>query len=247
MQLTTTTLGSGSRSAALVHGMSASSLHWSDVARLLVDEHDCTVTLVDLRGHGDSPRADRYAVDDFSDDLADTLPQGLDYLMGQSLGGRAVMTAAERLQPKRLIALDPGLRATKAFAIFVKHFNWVGNVLPDAALRRGLLGKSWTCDADDALARVKAGRKKWDPEVRKGVLATAMEQPWVVAPPAVPSTIVMPEKSIVVPPALADELRAAGWDVRVKPGATHEIHVQDPAGLLVLLADLFEPAPTTPR
>ena len=172
MQLSTTTLGSGPRSIALVHGMSASSLHWSDVARLLVDEHDCTVTLVDLRGHGDSPRADRYAVDDFPDDLVDTLPQGLDFLMGQSLGGRAVMTAAERLQPKRLIALDPGLRATKAFAIVIKYFNWVGNVLPDAAMRHALLGKSWTCDADDALARVKAGRKKWDPEVRKGVLAT---------------------------------------------------------------------------
>ena len=155
MQLSTTTLGSGSRSAALVHGMSASSLHWTDVARLLVDEHDCTVTLVDLRGHGDSPRAERYAVDDFSDDLVDTLPQGLDFLIGQSLGGRAVMRAAERLQPKRLIALDPGLQADEgASRSSIKYFNWVEHVLPDVALRRALLGKSWTCDADDALARV---------------------------------------------------------------------------------------------
>ena len=46
---------------------------------------------------------------------------------------------------------------------------------------------------------------------------------------------------------LADELRAAGWDIRVKPGATHEIHVQDPAGLLALLADLFEPVRSSPQ
>jgi pimeloyl-ACP methyl ester carboxylesterase len=240
MQLSTTTVGSGSRTVALVHGMSASSLHWNDVARLLAEEHDSTVTLVDLRGHGDSPRGDSYHVDiDFPDDLVETLPQGLDVLMGQSLGGRAVMVAAERLQPKRLIALDPGLKATKAFEIFVKYFDWVGGVLPDFALRRALLGKSWSCDADDAVARVKAGRKKWDPEVRKGVLATALKEPFVVKPPAVPSTIVVPEKSIVMPPDLQAELRSLGWDIRVKPGATHEIHLQDPAGLLRLLSDLL--------
>ncbi len=56
MQLSTTTIGSGSRTAALVHGLSASSLHWTEFARLLAEEQDCTVTLVDLRGHGDSPR-----------------------------------------------------------------------------------------------------------------------------------------------------------------------------------------------
>ena len=48
MQLSTTTIGTGSRTAALVHGLSASSQHWTEFARLLVDEHDCTVTLVDL-------------------------------------------------------------------------------------------------------------------------------------------------------------------------------------------------------
>ena len=53
-------------------------------------------------------------------------------------------------------------------------------------MRWAVLGKSFTCHADDAIARVKAGRATWDPEVRKGA------------------------------------------------------HVQDPAGLLDLLADLFK-------
>lgn len=87
MKLSTTTVGSGSRTAALVHGLSASSRHWTEFARLLADEHYCTVTLVDLRGHGDSPRAERYQLGDFPDDLVETLPQGIDFLIGQSFGG----------------------------------------------------------------------------------------------------------------------------------------------------------------
>jgi hypothetical protein len=151
------------------------------------------------------------------------------------------MFAAERLRPKQLIALDPGLKATKAFEIFIKYFDWVGGLMPERALRRALLGKAWTCDADDAVARVKAGRAKWDPEVRKGVLASVLAEPYVATAPAVPSTIVKPERSIVVPPELVTELRSLGWDIRVKPGATHEIHLQDPAGLLALVADLLAP------
>lgn len=239
MLLSTTTVGSGSRTAALVHGMSASSLHWTDVARLLAEEHDYTVTLVDLRGHGDSPRADRYLAEDFPDDLVETLPTGLDLLMGQSLGGRAVMMAAARLQPKQLIALDPGLEAGKGFEIFVRYFNWLGAVLPDAALRRALLGKEWSCDPVDAIARVRAGREKWDPKVRLGVIESVAGLAWPVEAPPVPATIVMPPKSLVIPADLVTRLRAAGWDIRVKPGATHEIHVQDPAGLLRLVADLL--------
>jgi pimeloyl-ACP methyl ester carboxylesterase len=237
MQLSTTTIGTGSRSAALLHGMTASSLHWQDVARLLADEHDCTVTLVDLRGHGDSPRADRYYISDFTADVLETLPQGLDFLIGQSLGGRAAMDAAERLQPKQLIVIDPGIQPSRGFLVIMKYFFWLGSVLPESAQRRGVLGDAWTCDADDAVARVKAGRAKWDPKVRKGILTSGPRERYVVAPLSMPATMVVPEQSLVVPSATMDEMRAAGWDIRVKPGATHELHVQDPAGLLHLLED----------
>ena len=57
MLLSTKTVGSGTRSAALVHGASASGEIWRDFAAILVESYDFTVTLVDLRGHGDSPRA----------------------------------------------------------------------------------------------------------------------------------------------------------------------------------------------
>lgn len=241
MKLYTETIGDGRRTAALVHGMNASKLHWHDFARLLVEEHDCTVTLVDLRGHGDSPRADRYDVDDFGADLVETLPQGLDFLIGQSLGGRAVINAAPGLQPKRLIPLDPGLQATKGFEILVKYFFWADKVLPRRTKERLVLGKNPPIDVAAAMARMDEGREKWDSNVRKGILGSIFAKPYVAEAPVVPSTMVVPEKSIVVPPPLVDTLRSLGWDIRVMPGVTHELHVQNPAGVLELLSDLFTP------
>jgi pimeloyl-ACP methyl ester carboxylesterase len=239
MQLSTTTIGSGSRTAALVHGLSASSLHWTEFARLLAEEHDCTVTLVDLRGHGDSPRADRYHLEDFPDDLVDTLPQGLDFLIGQSLGGLSVMLAAERLQPKRLIALEPALKIGPGFMFVLRYVAPFQSRFPDAALRRVVFSRGGTVDSAEAIARIRAGWEKFDPAVRKSLIASVPEPPFAIAPPAVPSTILMAENSLVVRPPVPEQLRAAGWDVREKPGATHEIHVQDPAGVLELLSDLF--------
>ncbi len=118
MQLSIKTVGSGTRTAALVHGASASTEIWRDFAAILVESYDFTVTLVDLRGHGDSPRGDRYRVSDFVGDLVDTLPTGLDLLVGQSLGGRAGMLSLPQLLPQRFIGLDlarvAGVRSTRA-------------------------------------------------------------------------------------------------------------------------------------
>ena len=59
MQLATRTVGNGSRTAALVHGASMNGDAWRDFLPYVL-EHDFTVILVDQRGHGDSPRAERY-------------------------------------------------------------------------------------------------------------------------------------------------------------------------------------------
>lgn len=240
MQLTTSTLGSGSRSVALVHGMTASSLYWEPFAKLLVEEHDCTVTFVDLRGHGESPRADRYLIGDFADDLVDTLPVGLDLLIGQSLGGRTVMEAAQRLQPKRLIAIDPGLQPVRWFALLVRHGHHIQFRLPDPVLRRAMFGSALGKEeAAAAVAKVRAGWAKYDPAVRLGILES-LGSPYVPAAPVVPSTIIKPVKSTVVPSSLVGELRRLGWDVREMPGVGHDLHVQDPAGALRVLADVID-------
>jgi hypothetical protein len=44
-----------------------------------------------------------------------------------------------------------------------------------------------------------------------------------------------------VPTAMRAELTAAGWDVRVKPGGVHELHVQDPVGVIAMLDDVLKP------
>jgi hypothetical protein len=42
--------------------------------------------------------------------------------------------------------------------------------------------------------------------------------------------------------ATAHALREFGWDVRVKPGAVHDLHVQDPEGAVDVLSDVLAPA-----
>ena len=59
--------------------------------------------------------------------------------------------------------------------------------------------------------------------------------------------MVVPIKSTVVPKDLIAELRTLGWDIREMPGVTHDLHVQDPAGVLALLRDVLGLTPASPR
>ena len=108
MRLTTTTTGSGPRRVGLVHGLGASAATWGPFIERLSATGRYTVTTVDLRGHGESPRADSYRVDDMATDLVESLPSGLDSIVGHSLGGAVLYRAAARLAPGRAVYLDPG-------------------------------------------------------------------------------------------------------------------------------------------
>ena len=155
------------------------------------------------------------------------------------------MLAAERLQPKRLVALEPALKIGPGFMFVLRYVAPFQARFPDAALRRAVFGRGGTVDKAEAIARIRAGWTKFDPAVRKSLIASVPKQPFTIAPPVVPSTVLIAENSLVVRPPVPDELRAAGWDVREKPGATHEVHVQDPAGILELLTDLFPTVPVS--
>ena len=240
MKLKTWTVGGGPRTAALVHGASKAADVWRDFARILVDEYDIRVMLLDQRGHGQSPRASSYEVNDFGNDLVESLPTGLDFLIGQSLGGIAGAKACAQLRPKHFIALDPGFTlpaaltfmtyALAAFGPFKKRVaEWTLN-LP-GAIPKG--------SAPDALERVRAMTRSWDMEMGIPLVRSARTQWFRVAPPAVPSTVVLAENSVTVPRKMAEELRAAGWDVRVKPGAAHDLHLQDPRGVVAMLDDVL--------
>ena len=64
-------------------------------------------------------------------------------------------------------------------------------------------------------------------------------EPFPLVVPAVPSTLLLADKSLFVSPAVAEELRSLGWDVRVKPGSTHDLHLEDPAGVIAMLDDVL--------
>jgi len=74
---------------------------------------------------------------------------------------------------------------------------------------------------------------------------TAPDDPFLVRAPEVPSTLVLAENSFAVSVETASELAALGWDVRVKPGAVHVLHLQDPAGFAAFIDDVLVDRPAT--
>jgi pimeloyl-ACP methyl ester carboxylesterase len=239
VKLATRTIGSGSRTAALVHGASMSGDAWREFIPFLL-EHDLTLIVVDLRGHGDSPRATSYRIQEFVDDLVETLPHGLDLLIGQSLGGLTAARASARLQPKRFIGIDPALAISRAQLILLGILGPVQVKLPTAVLNR--LGMPPKGSPPDMMDRIRAMWAKWDTSSIHDVRTSAWADPFPVAPPSVPSTIVLADPSMATPPKFADALRKQGWDVRVVPGGGHDLHQEDPRGLAEVLRDVLEPA-----
>ncbi|MES3021604.1 MAG: alpha/beta fold hydrolase [Pseudomonadota bacterium] len=242
MKLDTWTVGNGPRTAALVHGASKGADVWRDIARILVDKYDMTVVLLDQRGHGASPRAGSYRLADFSGDLVETLPTGLDFLIGHSLGGVAGAWAAAGLQPKHFIGLDPGFSVPSSMKKMAYLFKALG------PLRPWFL--NWTLQlpgaipegaAADTLERVRAMTRSWDSSMMLPLLKSGEQQPFVVAPPSVPSTLLLAENSIVVSDAMAGALQSAGWDVRMMSGGVHDFILQDPSRVVALLHDVLMP------
>ncbi len=196
------------RSAALVHGASASTETWRDFAAILVDSYDFTVTLVDLRGHGDSPRGDRYRVSDFVGDLVDTLPVGLDLLAGQSLGGRAGMLSLPQLLPKRFVGFDPALFVSSPARLALRYLSTVAPHLPDSVLR--VAGVPPKGSAPDALDCRRSAWDAWDRSMMRDLVGSVATEPFVIVAPAAPSTLLLADKSFVVSPAVARELQSLG-------------------------------------
>jgi pimeloyl-ACP methyl ester carboxylesterase len=71
------------------------------------------------------------------------------------------------------------------------------------------------------------------------LVRSANHPAFVPQPPAVPSTLVLADHSIVVPEREAKQFLALGWDVRVLPGAPHDMHIQNPAGLAKIIDDVL--------
>lgn len=147
--------------ALLVHGVQSSASSWWWIADALA-HHGLHVTAPDLRGHGQSPSARSYRLDDFVADLGG-LGDGWDLVVGHSLGGTLIARAlvANRGFARRAVLLDPVLE------------------LPEDDFDALVAGQLAELAAADAAA-LQAENPAWHPEdCRIVALAAAACSPFV--------------------------------------------------------------------
>ncbi|GAA1863626.1 hypothetical protein GCM10009836_49980 [Pseudonocardia ailaonensis] len=230
MKLHTETRGDGPRRVALVHGLGVRGAMWGSLADRIAAT-GASVTTVDLRGHGASPRADHYTADDMAADLVETLPTGLDVVMGHSLGGAVLVRAAAALAPARAVYLDPGFRIGLPTKGLAGKLFWAAPALSlglatlASTPARRKREAAYSPEDRALLAESRAGLEK---RLAVDVFRDIAHHPFAAAPPAVPSTVVLSaDGSQVVPDALATELEGLGWEIRRVPTVHHEFWVED--------------------
>lgn len=225
---------SSDRRILLVHGLGSSgALMWRVGAELA--EHGWHATAVDLRGHGDAPRALDYSVAAYAADLVATLPDDggpWDAVVGHSLGGAAstVAAASAPAWTRRLVLWDPAILIDRQ----------------DAAIVRRSQERAF---ADNRVELVRQEHPHWHPQdaelkvdaVRRAS-AWAVEQtsaqntPWDVtadaARLAVPTHVIGADPSVysIFTGDLAAAVLAANplITMSVVPGAGHSLHRDRP-------------------
>jgi pimeloyl-ACP methyl ester carboxylesterase len=219
--------GTGDRVAVLIHGITSDSTGWRRLGPDLA-ARGYRVLAPDLRGHGLSDRGD-YSPAAWAGDVVESLPGRPELALGHSLGGIVLALAVERLQPSRAVYEDPAWlvppdRHEESSRTFVARKAWSRE---DVAAEN----PRWSAeDVDGKLIELE----RWDPATVDGILNGRV---WDHTPaaPVVPSLVLLADPSQLVPPPAADRLRAAGFEVRVVPGAGHSIHRDDYEGFLTSL------------
>ena len=138
--------------AVLVHGGAAHAGWWDHVAPHLADGH--RVIAIDLSGHGDSGHHESYSLDAWADEVMAVARAESDrppVLLGHSMGGFVVLTAAQRYGDaiRGAAAIDSPVREMSPEAkAWVASEHVPGNkVYPD---RETILSRFRTLPADDA-------------------------------------------------------------------------------------------------
>ena len=92
----------------IAHGLFGSGRNWGVIARRLADQRD--VLTVDMRNHGESPRAASQAYPDMAQDLAEVIMAhgGIADVLGHSMGGKTAMVLAltSGQMVRRLVVAD---------------------------------------------------------------------------------------------------------------------------------------------
>jgi len=243
MQLHTTTTGDGERHVGLVHGLGGDGETWRPLVDRMLETGRYTVTTVDLRGHGHSGRASSYSLDEFATDLVEALPTGLDSVVGHSLGGAVLVRAVARLRPPRAIYLDPGFHLALPTSGLAGRLFWAVPplTLTVAGLAQARTTKAVRASYDAAtVALLDDARERFDTRMAIGVFRDVAHAPVEVAPPAVPSVVVLSDDSpAVLPEPVARSLEGVGWELRRLPGVHHDMHLEAPDRVFELVGDVL--------
>ncbi len=184
MRLVTNTTGSGPIKVGLIHGLGANGATWKPLIDRILSDGRHTVIAVDLRGHGRSDRAASYKLDDFADDVAENLPDGLHCIIGHSLGGPVLVRAVERLAPARAIYLDPGFQLALPTTGVTGRLFWL---VPPVSLGLAQLiqarrsGKGWSTDRTEH--SVPARRRPTSNSTRGWRSGSSETSPSIRSPP----------------------------------------------------------------
>jgi esterase len=156
-------LGGEGAPCVILHGLFGSSRNWVGMGRRLAS--DGRVLAVDLRNHGESPRAATHTLQDCVDDLLDwSRARGLEgmRLIGHSMGGLVAM---------RFALLHPDLTAGVAAVDIAPRPYPTGHAAELAALSTDLGGCATRADLDALLAPILP-----DPAVRRFMLTNAVRE-----------------------------------------------------------------------
>lgn len=220
MRLAVHETGTGSRTALLIHGLMSDHRAWHRVSADL-EAHGFRIIAVDLAGHGDSPRARRYSPRAWADDVLETVAPLLsgppDLVMGHSLGGLVASMVSEQLHPRAAVYVDPAFGFPRgARGVLLKLLFAIAPRPRRASLIR--MNPKWDlADIEIEVATLAA----WD---KRTILGLADTRPLV--PPqrsAVPSLVVLAEKSWLIPATVARVLRERGMTVQTVPGTGHTV------------------------
>jgi pimeloyl-ACP methyl ester carboxylesterase len=245
MKLNTCTWGdpAATRSAVLIHGVTSNAASWVRVGPELA-AWGFYIVAPDLRGHGDSPKADgQYALGLMAADLADSAPVAPTLLIGHSFGGVMAILATLRgiLKPSHIVLEDPVLHFADQQTPASLLKNDEANLPRDVAGTLRANPKWLPIDAEGKVASLRA--INWD-HMRQ---VFADNAPWDLRADlravarAVPTRLILPESSFYVPPADAAAIEAdlgPGTVVRVH-GAGHSIHRDDLGAFLGAIQQLI--------
>lgn len=231
--------GTRDRPALLIaHGLFGSGRNWGVVARRLADRRD--VVAVDLRNHGDSPRAASQSYPDMAADLAEVIrAQGAPVdVLGHSMGGKAAMQLAlsEAALVRRLVVADIApvayahdqsqhIRAMRALDVTglvgrAEADRRLAATVPDPALRAFLLQS----------LDIKAGRWRLNLDVLEAEMPRIVGWPATIGRFAGATLFLSGSQSPYVRPDHREAIRALFPAARFAKllGAGHWLHADKP-------------------